>query len=248
MTTPVYDRIGTRYAAARRPDPRVAAHLLGALEGCRTVVNVGAGAGSYEPVDRCVVAVEPSAVMNSQRPAGAAPAVQARAEALPFADDAFDAALAVLTTHHWSDAVAGLAELRRVARRQVVLTWDPALVADRFWLVHDLLPEVMAHEAGLPTLDAVLAGLACARVVPVPVPHDCTDGFLAAHWRRPHAYLDPAVRSGMSSFALLEPAVVDAAMARLAVDLDDGSWAREHADLMACDELDVGYRLVVAGD
>lgn len=248
MTAPVYDRIGTGYCATRRADPRVAAHLVDALEGCRSVVNVGAGAGSYEPLDRSVIAVEPSLVMLAQRPEGAPPAVQARAESLPFVDGSFDAALAVLTTHHWTDPAAGLAELCRVARRQVVLTWDPELVADRFWLVRDLLPEVIAHESGLATLDVVMAGLPGARVFPVPVPHDCTDGFLAAHWRRPHAYLDPAVRAGMSSFALLDPAVVDAAMLRLAADLEDGTWAREYADLLSRDDLDVGYRLVVAGE
>ena len=248
MPVPVYDRIGTSYAVVRRADPRIAAHLLAALDGCRSVVNVGAGAGSYEPLDSSVVAVEPSAVMLVQRPEGAAPAVQARAEALPFGDGSFDAALAVLTTHHWSDPVAGLAELCRVARRQVVLTWNPVVVAERFWLVRDLLPEVTAHEAGLATLDTVVAGLPGARVLSVPVPWDCTDGFLAAHWRRPHGYLDPAVRASMSSFARLAPAVVDRALSRLAAELADGTWAREHADLMARDELDVGYRLVVSGD
>ena len=244
----VYDRIGRSYALARRADPRVAAHVRAALDGCDTVVNVGAGAGSYEPTCRLVVSLEPSAVMLAQRPAGAAPAVQARAEELPFADGAFDAALAVLTTHHWSDPAAGLRELQRVSRRQVVLTWDPALVAERFWLVRDLLPEIVVHEAGLATLGAVLAGLPDARVEPVPVPHDCTDGFLAAHWRRPQAYLDPVVRAGMSSFALLDPSVVTAALERLAVVVQDGTWEREHADLLAVDELDVGYRLVIAGD
>ena len=154
----------------------------------------------------------------------------------------------MLTTHHWSDPAAGLRELRRVSRRQVVLTWDPALVAERFWLVRDLLPEIVVHEAGLATLGAVLAGLPDARVEPVPVPHDCTDGFLAAHWRRPQAYLDPVVRAGMSSFALLDPSVVTAALERLAVVVQDGTWEREHADLLAVDELDVGYRLVIAGD
>lgn len=247
MTSGVYERIGLGYAAERRADPRIERLVLGALDGCGSVVNVGAGAGSYEPADRTVVAVEPSPVMLAQRPAGAAPAVRARAEALPFAGGAFDAATAFFTTHHWDDADVGLAELRRVARRQVVLTWSPQLVLERFWLVRDYLPEVLVREEGLASLDAVVAGLPGARQVVVPVPHDCADGFLAAHWRRPHAYLDPAVRAGMSALALLDQRVVDAAMTRLARDLGNGAWEARNRDLLELGELDTGYRLVVAG-
>lgn len=240
--------IGNGYAAARRPDARVEALIRAGLGDAGSVLNVGAGAGAYEPPDLSVVAVEPSPVMLAQRPAGAAPAVRGVAEALPFRDGRFDATTAIFTVHHWADPARGLAELRRVARRQVVLTWDPELTVRSFWFGRDYLPEAQERERGLPTVDAVVAGLGPgARVVAVPVPHDCTDGFFAAYWRRPQAYLDPAVRAGMSATALLEPAVVDAAVARLRADLADGTWQQRYGDLLAETELDVGYRLVVAG-
>ncbi len=211
-----------------------------------TVLDVGSGAGSYEPVGPIVVAVEPSTVMIAQRSPAAAPVVRAVAEALPVADGAVDVATAILTHHHWSDPARGFAELRRVSRRQVVLTWDPASTAG-FWLVRDYLPEVLEHEFGLATLDAAVRALGPgATVRPVPVPHDCVDGFLASYWRRPHAYLDPAVRAGMSGLALLDQLVVDRAMGRLEADLDDGTWASNNADLADRSDLDCGYRLVVS--
>jgi hypothetical protein len=237
----VYDRIGVGYAELRRPDPRVAAALLDALGDAHTVVNVGAGAGSYEPPG--AVAVEPSRVMIDQRHERHR-AVQARAEQLPFADAAFDAALAILTTHHWSDGPGGLAEMARVSRRQVVMTWDQAAFPD-FWLVRDYLPEIVAKEAGMPALAAAMAAWPEAEVRVLPVPWDCTDGFLAAYWRRPEAYLRPAVRAAVSSFSWLSPEVVDAAMARLSDDLESGEWARRNADLLELDQLDCSYRLVV---
>jgi SAM-dependent methyltransferase len=237
----VYDRIGVGYAELRRPDPRIAAQLLAALGDARTVLNVGAGAGSYEPPG--AVAVEPARVMIDQR-SDRHRSVQARAEQLPFTDGAFDASLAVLTTHHWSDGPAGLAEMARVSRRQVVMTWDHDAFAD-FWLVRDYLPEIVAGEADLPSMAAVTAAWPEAQVLAVPVPWDCTDGFLAAYWRRPEAYLRPVVRSAISSFAWLPGEVVDAALARLAADLESGEWARRNADLLELEELDCSYRLVV---
>ncbi|MGB8650162.1 MAG: methyltransferase domain-containing protein [Mycobacteriales bacterium] len=244
--TAVYDRIGVGYADLRVPDPRIAAHLLAALGDARTVVNIGAGTGSYEPAGT-VAAVEPSAVMLAQRPVGAAPAVQARAEALPFADLAFDAALAVLTTHHWSDAATGLAEMARVSRRQVVLTWDQAVTAERFWFLAEYLPEAAEREASLAAVAAVTEAWPDAQVLPVPVPWDCTDGFFAAYWRRPEAFLVPAVRASISALALLDQQLVDAAVRRLAADLDSGAWAERHADLLGSEAFDCGYRLVVRG-
>lgn len=221
-----------------------------AIGDAASVVNVGAGTGSYEPVDRLVLAVEPSRTMIAQRPAGAAPAVRATAERLPLRDAAADVALAVLTVHHWPDPGAGLAELVRVARRQVVLTWDGAWIARSFWLVAEYLPEIARLEAGLATVDTVVAELSRHRrrveVRAVPVPADCVDGVLAAHWRRPDAYLDPAVRAAASGLALLPPATVETALRRLADDLATGRWHGRHADLLDRTELDVGYRLVVA--
>ncbi len=241
----VYDRIGVGYRELRRQDPVFVAAVAGAV-GPGTVVNVGAGAGSYEPATT-VAAVEPSAVMVAQRPPGAAAAVRAVAEALPFPDGAFDAALAVLTTHHWDDVAAGLREMERVSARQVVLTWDQDVVAREFWLLADYLPEAVEREGTLASLHAVRAVWPEARVVAVPVPHDCTDGFFAAYWRRPEAYLVPAVRAAISGLALLDQQVVARAMDRLRADLTTGDWDRRYGRLRDLDSLDLGYRLVVRG-
>lgn len=242
-----YEQRGAGYAAVRRPDPRIQASVRAALGDARSVVNVGAGTGSYEPRDLDVVAVEPSAVMRAQRPADAPPAIAGRAEALPLPDGAVDAALALLTVHHWDDPAAGLAELVRVSRRRVVvLTWDPAF-AGRLWLVRDYLPEAAELDRGrFQPLDEVTAALGNARVEAVPIPHDCTDGFLGAYWRRPERYLDPAVRPGISTFHALPPEVVDPALARLAGDLASGEWERLNSELLKLEELDLGYRLLVA--
>lgn len=243
MTTK-YDTIGVNYAELRRPDPRIAAAIEAALGDARTVLNVGAGTGSYEPADREVTAVEPSAEMIRKRAATAAPVVQATAEKLPFADDSFDAAMAILTIHHWPDIPAGLAEMRRVTRGRIVLLgFDPAL---RPWLT-DYIPELAAlDEAQMPAMEDYARWMGPVQIIPVPIPHDCTDGFLYAYWRRPHAYLDARIRSGSSSFWALG-AAADAGLARLARDLDSGEWARRYADILALDAYDAGYRLVVAG-
>ncbi len=243
--TASYDRIGTTYASTRRPDPRIQAAIWDALGDAETVVNVGAGSGSYEP-PQTVLAVEPSAVMIAQRPAGLAPVVQASAEAIPLADDAVDVALAVLTNHHWDDQERGFAEMRRVARRVVVFTWDPDF-AEAFWLVRDYVPESAAYDRGrFLSLERVaeLAGVG-ATVTTVPVPHDCWDGFFGAFWRSPEAYLDPHVRAGMSNLAHFG-ARYDAAFARLAADIQSGAWKARHRDLLELSEIDLGYRLVVA--
>lgn len=231
----------------RRPDPRIAAAIRAALGDAESIVNVGAGTGAYEPRDVRVVPVEPSATMRAQRPPDAPAAVPGGAEALPLEDGAVDAALAVLTVHHWQDQVRGLAELRRVARKRAVLfTCDPAL-ADALWLVRDYLPEIAALDrARFQPLDELLAALGPARLEPVPIPHDCTDGFMGAYWRRPERYLDPTVHPGISTFHLLEPAVLQRGLAALAADLESGEWDRRYAELLGRDALDLGYRLVVA--
>ncbi|MFC4998063.1 class I SAM-dependent methyltransferase [Dactylosporangium cerinum] len=243
----IYDAIGTTYTSTRRPDRRIAAHLTAALGDARSVINVGAGAGAYEP-PQTVVAVEPSSVMIGQRPAGAALVVQACAEALPLADGAADAVMAVLTVHHWTDVEAGIAELRRVARRRVVvLTWDPRVIRT-FWLVNEYLPEVTAFdEARAVPVDRLTELLGGARVRPVPVPHDCTDGFGAAYWRRPEAYLDPVVRSSISMLAQLGEEVLRPGLAQLAADLRSRRWHDRHRDLLERPDYDAGYRILVAG-
>ncbi len=246
-TALVYDRIGAGYSRARRADPRIAAAIWTALADASSVLNVGAGAGSYEPRDRLVVAVEPSTVMLSQRPADAAPAVRATAEALPFADDAFDAAMGVLTVHHWRDRASGLAELRRVARGPVVLfTRDPRAVP--FWWLHRYFPATARLEASRGTPIGQFADLlgGSLQVIPVPVPADCSDGFNAAYWRRPEAYLDPKVWGPMSALALIPAPERAAGLRALRADLADGGWVRRFGHLLALDELDLGYRLLVA--
>jgi SAM-dependent methyltransferase len=244
-----YETIGLGYRTRRVADPRLERLVDAALGDARHVVNVGAGAGSYEPRDRGVVAVEPSAVMLDQRPAGAAPAVRGVAEALPFPGGAFDAALAVLTIHHWTDPFAGLAELRRIAGRQVVFHFDLE-VCRRFWLAGYFPAALALDDTRSPTVAEVvdaLGGPGRARVEMLPVPHDCTDGFMAAYWRRPDAYLDAGVRAGISSFAQLGDAATADGVERLRADLESGAWHERHAGLLALDEFDGGYRLIVAG-
>lgn len=237
-----YDRIGLNYSDLRKPDPRIAALIEAALGESGTILNVGAGAGSYEPRGRAVTALEPSRAMIRQRSAPAAAVVQGRAEALPFADRSFDAAMAVLTIHHWSDPAKGLEEMRRVSRGPVViLTYDPAFRG--FWLA-DYIPGLVAlDEAQMPALAEYARRLGPVAVAPVPIPADCTDGFLCAYWRRPAAYLDPKVRAAMSSFWALGD--VSEALAGLGSDLDSGAWADRYGRLLALDSLDCGYRLVV---
>ncbi len=241
--TPVYDTIGRGYQAHRVEDARIADRIVAALGGAGSVLNVGAGAGSYEPRDRRVVGVEPSRVMIEQRADDAAPVVRGVAGALPFDDDAFDATLAILTIHHWPDLAAGLRELRRVARdRVVLLTCEPGLPG--FWLL-DYLPEIgELDRAWMPTMETLDELVGPIEAIPVPVPHDCTDGMLGAYWRRPHAYLDPDVRGATSIFSKMASA--DAGLERLRSDLASGAWERRHAELLERDALDLGYRLVVA--
>jgi SAM-dependent methyltransferase len=242
---PFYDRIGGGYSTTRRADPRIEARIHRALGDAQTVVNVGAGTGSYEPLDRAVVAVEPSERMIRQRPlSSAAVVVRARAEELPFADGAFDAAMAVLSDHHWSNRVRGLREMRRVARRRaVVFTWDPARVDDA-WLVRDFLPG-FRKLPGM-ALQEIVDHLGATEVQAVPIPADCHDGFFHAYWARPTAYLDPAVRSNISVFARLPPAEVDAAIERLRVDLASGAWHTQNQNILGQAEMDLGYRLLIA--
>jgi len=244
MAGALYDTIGRGYAPHRRPDPRIAARIAAALGGARSVVNVGAGTGSYEPEDRRVAAVEPSAVMVCQRAPGTAPTVRAVAQALPFRDGAFDAALGILTLHHWPSWRLGIAEMRRVARgRVVVLTWDPD--SPGFWLTDHYFPTVVPTDrAAFPRLADLAHALGGAEVQPVPVPADCSDGFLGAYWRRPAAYLDAGVRGAISAFARIpDPAP---ALARLAADLADGTWERRWGSHLPADEMDLGYRLVIS--
>ena len=239
----VYDTIGVNYSELRKPDRRIQARIGKALESARTVLNVGAGAGSYEPAGRQVTALEPSMEMIRQRPAGAAPVVQGHAEDLPFDDKSFDASMAILTVHHWVDKAKGLREMRRVTRGPVVvLTYDSSVRG--FWLA-DYFPQLVAlDEAQMPRMTDYETWLGPVEISPIPIPHDCSDGFLCAYWRRPAAYLDPRVRAAISSFWALGD--VSESLGRLEADLASGAWARRYAHLLALDECDCGYRLVVA--
>jgi SAM-dependent methyltransferase len=240
----LYDTIGAAYSVTRRTEPRIAAQVWAALGDAWTVLNVGAGTGSYEPPGRDVTAVEPSAVMRAQRPAGAAPCLTATAESLPFEDQSFDAAMAFATIEHWQDPIAGLREMRRVARRVVVFTYD-ASDTDLFWLNRDYLPEFADLFTGRPSL-AGLAGAIGARAQPVLIPWDCADGFYHAYWRRPEAYLDEHVRRGMSIWARVGPDAEQRAVRSLGDDLKSGQWSERNHDLVDLDVAELGLRLLVA--
>lgn len=238
-----YDSLGHHYAQFRRPDPRIASAIDAALGDALSVVNIGAGAGAYEPPGRTVLAVEPSEVMIRQRPKGAAPCLRGSAEALPLETASFDAAMAVLTIHHWTDLERGLGEMARVARRRaVLLTWVPD--ADPFWLTEDYFPEIADDDRKIFPRAAALSAL-LERVIgpvhmaPVPLPHDCTD-TMRAYWRRPESYLDAEIRGAMSAFAGID---AEPGLARLRADLASGRWAERNHHLLALDNLDVGYRL-----
>jgi SAM-dependent methyltransferase len=242
----LYDVIGVGYERFRRPDVRIERMLHEPLGDAVHVVNVGAGAGSYEPRDRRVVAVEPSLEMIRKRPPGSAPVVRAVASELPFVDGAFDAAMALLTVHHWPDPAAGLRELRRVTRGPVVVfTFDYAVHGAQ-WLVTEYLPSMLELDRDTPSPTEIADALGGGRVAVVPVAADCVDGFCHAYWRRPDAYLDPAVRAAISGIARLPDDVVEEGMARLRADLASGAWNRRHRDLLTQTEIDAGYRLVVA--
>jgi SAM-dependent methyltransferase len=239
--TALYDTIGVDYAQLRKPDLRIARQINAALGDARTILNVGAGSGSYEPEGRKLTAIEPSAEMIAQRQLSDAVAIQGSAEALPFADKNFDASMAVLTIHHWSDQAKGCAEMRRVTRGPVVfLTFDAGHKG--FWLF-DYFPALLTlDEAAMPPMERYANWLGEVVIDPVPIPHDCTDGFLAAYWRRPAAYLDERIRRAMSSFWKIGD--VSKGIARLESDLKDGTWHARFGHLMEMDALDCGYRLV----
>jgi SAM-dependent methyltransferase len=240
----LYDSIGRSYAELRQPDQRIAAIINAALGDATRVLNVGAGTGSYEPLNRTLLAVEPSDAMIRQRPAGAAPCQQGVAEALPIDTKSVDAAMAILTVHHWTDIELGLREMARVARKRVVLlTWVPDTAP--FWLTEEYFPETFEIDCKIfPStlaLSAILErNIGPVRIVPVPIPYDCTDGFLCAYWRRPDAYLNSKVRGAISTFTKIDP---EAGLARLGADLLSGRWAERHQHLLSLNALDFGYRI-----
>jgi SAM-dependent methyltransferase len=243
----LYETIGQTYAVTRQPDPRIAAQIIRALGTANSVLNVGAGAGNYEPTDRDVVALDPSFTMLKQRHESLGPAACGVAERLPFRDNCFDVAMGTLTLHHWPDLAAGLGEVRRVARKQVFLTYEPSF-AHRMWII-EYFPEIMdlPHEKRAPSADDLREFLDITDVQVVPVPHDCIDGFGGAYWARPDIYLQPEVQSGMSMLAVLDPSARERGTQRLRESLASGDWDRRYGHLRTEAETDLGYRLVVAG-
>jgi SAM-dependent methyltransferase len=248
MSEAAYDRIGVGYGRVRRPDPRIAARLEAALGDTGSVLNVGAGTGSYEPAEREVTAVEPSQVMIDQRPAGSAPVVQASAEALPFGDDSFDAAMAAITVHHWADPAAGVREMTRVARQRVaILAFDPA-ASEGHWLGEYFPRALEIHRETMPPLAELLATLGpSATAEAIPIPRGCEDGFFIALWDRPELHLDPEVRRASSVWHRMGPEETERGLAALRADLESGAWDEHHGALRTAPELDVGLRLLSAG-
>jgi len=240
----LYDSIGRTYSGRRQSEPRFAAAIENAIRGCGPILNVGAGAGSYEPNSRLVVAVEPSRTMIAQRAAGSAPVVQARAEALPFRDASFDAVLGILTVHHWQSQQQGFAECARVARARVVFLTIDMDVCGRFWL-YDYLPELLQIDRSIfPSFERFEQALGPIELTALPIPADCRDGFLGAYWKRPRAYLDPAVRASISTFSKIGDMTLG--LSRLESDIDSGEWQQRYSSLHDIDELDLGYCLVAA--
>lgn len=241
-----YDRIGRDYGSTRRTETRIAARIEAALGDAATVANVGAGTGSYEPRDRAVTAFEPSATMIAQRPSGAAAAVQAPAEDIPARASSFDAAMAILTIHHWSEQRRGVDEMRRIARdRVVILTFEPDRLQQ--WWLNDYAPEIAADDRDrFPPTAAIADWLGGAGSEVIPIPRDCEDLFLGALWGRPELILDPKIRASTSGFARMDGDREAQAVAALAADLDSGDWDRRYGELRERTDYDVGVRLVVA--
>lgn len=243
----IYDRIGGSYYETRSQDPRIAASIREALGDARSVLNVGAGAGAYEPTDREVLAVEPSATMIAQRPRRSAPVIRAAAESLPFQDDTFDAALAVNTVHHWTDPRAGLSELRRIARERIVIFLRDPQCGARFWLTEDYLPALDPSRRISAIVKAIRDEFPSVKAFPVPLARDCVDGLFSAYWARPEMYLDNDVRRNISNFALESEGSFAQGLASLQADLESGTWDRKYGHLRALSELDLGHRLLIAG-
>jgi SAM-dependent methyltransferase len=243
---PHYDQIGKTYRDTRKPDARIAGLIELALGDARSVLNVGAGTGSYEPVDREVFAVEPSETMIRQRPEGAAPAIQAFAEALPLPDKSVDAALAVNTVHHWQDVRAGLRELRRVARNRVVIFHRSPQDGMPLWLTEDYFPSLLSDRRMADIVDAIEDELGPIETVRIPLPAKCEDGLFSGYWARPEMYLSSEIRRNISNFALADEAIVRRGLTALQADLESGAWDRKYGHLRSQSEIDIGHRLLIA--
>lgn len=245
MSGAAYDEIGVNYSDFRRADPRIEARVWAALGDARSVANIGAGTGSYEPRDREVIAIEPSSLMIAKRPAGAAPALQGVAEALPLDEQSVDAAMAIFTIHHWSDLGAGLTEMRRVARQRIVLLTIDATKNAEIWTLAEYFPEAMAlEEEVMPSIASLESRLPGATIETVPMPSRCRDEFTSALWDRPELFLEPATLRASSLWHRLSPEVIERGQERLRADLESGRWDKAHGHLRTLSELDIGLRLI----
>jgi SAM-dependent methyltransferase len=243
-----YDQLGQKYSGYRQTDPRIAEYVTKALGGAKTILNVGAGAGSYEPSDKYIVAVEPSIVMRSQRSKnGKVPAINAKADNLPFDDNAFDASMAMVTIHHWPDMNKGLKELRRVTKGQVVImTFDPNEL-DNFWNVNYFPELIEVEKARYPTIDFIVKSLGgTCEVIPVPIPLDCVDGFQEAFYGRPEAFLEKEVRLSQSAWGFLPEGVEAKLVQSLKADLESGEWDRKYGHFRSQPTFTCALRLIIS--
>lgn len=248
ITNPAFDYDGKNhnYSAIRKADPRIGLHVGRSLENCRTILNVGAGTGSYEPDDKFVIAVEPSSDMRAKRLAlGRTPAVDAKADDLPFDDKSFDAVMAVLTIHHWPDLKVGLTEIKRVARKKItILTYDPNLL-DLFWNAK-YFPELIEIERSrYPKLDRIASCLGQdLKVTNIKIPLDCTDGFQEAFYGRPEAFLQEEVRKAQSAWGFLDKELERNYVNRLSDDLASGEWDRLYGFHRYLPEFEGAFRML----
>lgn len=240
----IYDSIGIDYSVTRRTDPKIAKQLYSELQGATRIVNIGAGTGSYEPENVDLVAVEPSSEMISQRRSGSHKVEQAFAEKLPFGDSSFSHAMTVLSMHHWENRALAFREINRVATEKfVAITWDPK--SEPFWLTRDYFPEIHEMDRRIfPDLDELNEHFADVAVSPLPIPSDCQDGFFAAFWKRPEAYLSSKVRQSMSPFSKIKN--LSDGLQKLENDLASGAWAKNNQAILSLSSVDVGYRIISA--
>jgi SAM-dependent methyltransferase len=237
----IYDQIGNEYSKLRIPDKRIESLIHNEIGSCQNIINIGAGSGSYEPKNYNIVAVEPSKIMISQRPIGSAPVIQAYAEYLPFSDKQFDLAMALLTIHHWEDLEKGLMEMKRVSKRQLIFTWDPTFTG--FWLTKDYFPEILKIDKKIfPQINFIESVLGPLKRQIVEIPHNCTDGFGSAYWRRPKAYLNPNVRAAISTFHKITN--VESGLSRLRDDIESGKWEAQNGHLLELESLDLGFLIL----
>ena len=240
----IYDRIGNSYSLGRRTEPRIARKIWQFLDDADSILNIGAGTGSYEPQSSSLVAIEPSLTMIRQRGPQSAAVIQSVAEQIPFAEDSFSHTMTIVSMHHWRDKPRAFDEIRRVTKnRFVALTWDPDNCD--FWLARDYFPEILEIDRKIfPSMEELESEFGNVEVRSVPIPEDCIDGFLASYWKRPMAYLDQAVRNNISTFSVLSD--LEQGLAQLAGDLESGRWLEMNRDILDKDSLDAGYRLVIA--